>query len=116
CCRESRSTRRWSTTRGGSPASSRSRSSPSSSVRRRRRATSTAPWSGHMSSPLPLAAAGEVGGDFFRERSTGTLPCQADQSHLFCWDWAKENIDRFGTPTLQHLQIVIPAIAIGFVV
>lgn len=67
-----------------------------------------------MSSPLVLAA-GEVGGDFFRERTTGTLPCQADESHLFCWDWAKENIDRFGTPTVQHLQIVIPAILIGFV-
>jgi osmoprotectant transport system permease protein len=69
-----------------------------------------------MSSPLLLTAAGEVGGGFFRERSTGTLPCQADESHLFCFDWAKENIDRFGTPTVQHLQIVIPAILIGFAV
>jgi osmoprotectant transport system permease protein len=66
-----------------------------------------------MSSPLVLAA-GEVGGDFFRERHVGDL-CQAQPDHLFCWDWAKENIDRFGTPTLQHLQIVIPSILIGFV-
>jgi osmoprotectant transport system permease protein len=69
-----------------------------------------------MSSALVLAAGGQVGGDFFHERSSGTLPCQADQSHLFCFDWAKENIGRFGTPTVQHLQIVIPAILIGFVV
>lgn len=69
-----------------------------------------------MTNPLLLAAAGEVGGDFFRERSSGTLPCQAQSSHLFCWDWAKENIDRYGTPTVQHLQIVIPAIVIGFVI
>jgi osmoprotectant transport system permease protein len=66
-----------------------------------------------MSSPLVLAA-GEVGGDFFRERNVGDL-CQAQPGHLFCWDWAKENIDRFGTPTVQHLQIVIPSILIGFV-
>jgi osmoprotectant transport system permease protein len=66
-----------------------------------------------MASPLVLAA-GEVGGDFFRERDVGDL-CQAQPDHLFCWDWAKENLDRFGTPTVQHLQIVIPAIAIGFV-
>jgi osmoprotectant transport system permease protein len=68
-----------------------------------------------MASPFLFAAAGEVGESFFHERSSGTLPCQANESHLFCWDWAKENIDRFGTPTVQHLQIVIPAILIGFV-
>jgi osmoprotectant transport system permease protein len=67
-----------------------------------------------MSSPL-VVAAGEVGGDFFRERSSGTLPCQAQSSHLFCWDWARENIDRYGTPTLQHLEIVGISVVIGFV-
>jgi osmoprotectant transport system permease protein len=65
-----------------------------------------------MSNPLVLAA-GEVGGDFFRERDVGDL-CQAQRDHVFCWDWARENVDRFGTPTVQHLQIVIPAILIGF--
>jgi len=69
-----------------------------------------------MASPLLLTAAGEVGGDFFRERSSGTLPCQAQSSHLFCWDWAKENIDRYGTPTVQHLEIVLLSVVIGFVV
>jgi osmoprotectant transport system permease protein len=68
-----------------------------------------------MSSPLVLAAGGQVGGDFFKERDVGDL-CQAQPDHVFCFDWAKENIDRFGTPTVQHLQIVIPAIVIGFVV
>lgn len=67
-----------------------------------------------MSSALVLAASGEVGGDFFRERDVGDL-CQAQRDHVFCWDWARENIDRFDTPTVQHLQIVIPAILIGFV-
>lgn len=69
-----------------------------------------------MSSPFLIAAGGEVGSDFFHERSSGTLPCQAQSSHLFCWDWAQENIDRYGTPTVQHLEIVIPAILIGFAV
>ena len=69
-----------------------------------------------MSSPVVLAAAGHVGEGFFRERSSGTLPCQAHSSHLFCWDWARENIDRYGTPTLQHLEIVVLSVMIGFVV
>jgi len=68
-----------------------------------------------MTSPALVAAAGEVGGDFFKERDVGDL-CQAQPDHVFCFDWARENIDRFGAPTVQHLQIVIPAIVIGFVV
>jgi osmoprotectant transport system permease protein len=67
-----------------------------------------------MGNPLVLAA-GEVGGDFFKERDVGDL-CQAQTQHVFCFDWARENIDRFETPTVQHLQIVIPALVIGFVV
>jgi osmoprotectant transport system permease protein len=69
-----------------------------------------------MASPFLLAAAGEVGGDFFKERTSGTLPCQANESHLFCFDWAKENIDRYGTPTQQHLEIVVLSVVIGFVI
>lgn len=69
-----------------------------------------------MASPFPLAAAGEVGGDFFKERTSDTLPCQANESHLFCFDWAKENLDRYGTPTQQHLEIVLLSVAIGFVI
>ncbi len=66
-----------------------------------------------MSSPLVPAAAGQVGEGFFKDRNVGDL-CQAKSSHLFCWDWARDNIDRFGTPTVQHLEIVVPAILIGF--
>ena len=69
-----------------------------------------------MASVALLAAAGEVGGDFFKERSSGSLPCQAKSSHLFCWDWAKENIDRYGTPTVQHLEIVLISVIVGFVI
>lgn len=69
-----------------------------------------------MSSPFVLAASGQVGEGFFRERSSGTLPCQARESHLFCWDWARQNIDRYGTPTVQHLEIVVLSVLIGFAV
>jgi len=68
-----------------------------------------------MTDPFVLAAAGEVGGDFFKERDVGDL-CQAQPDQVFCFDWARENLDRFATPTVQHLQIVIPALLIGFVV
>jgi osmoprotectant transport system permease protein len=69
-----------------------------------------------MSSPLLTAAAGQVGEGFFRKRSSGTLPCQAHESHLFCWHWATQNIDRYGTPALQQLEIVVLSVLIGFVV
>jgi osmoprotectant transport system permease protein len=69
-----------------------------------------------VSGPTLIAAAGEVGGDFFRERESGTLPCQAKPDQLFCFDWARENIDRYGTPTLQHLEIVVLSVLVGFVV
>ena len=69
-----------------------------------------------MSDLALLAAAGDVGGDFFRERSSDTLPCQARPDEVFCFDWARENIDRFGTPTVQHLELVLFAVLIGFAV
>jgi osmoprotectant transport system permease protein len=64
---------------------------------------------------LPLAAVGEVGEGFFKERSSDTLPCQATDK-LFCWDWATENIDRYGTPTLQHVELVAISVVLGFAV
>ncbi|HEY3434585.1 MAG TPA: ABC transporter permease, partial [Solirubrobacterales bacterium] len=69
-----------------------------------------------MNSPMLLAAAGEVGGDFFKERDSSTLPCQAKPNEPFCFDWARENIDRFGTPTVQHLELVVISVLIGFAV
>lgn len=68
-----------------------------------------------MASPFLLAAGGQVGEGFFRERDVGSI-CQAQETHLFCWDWAKENIDRYGTPTLQHLEIVLISVIVGFVI
>jgi osmoprotectant transport system permease protein len=67
-----------------------------------------------MTSPAVLAAVGEVGKGFIQERSSDTLPCQADSGKLFCFDWARENIDRYGTPTVEHLELVVFSVAIGF--
>lgn len=69
-----------------------------------------------MANGALLAAAGEVGKGFIHERTSETLPCQARPSHLFCWDWAKDHIDRYGTPTVQHLELVVFAILIGFTI
>lgn len=60
----------------------------------------------------PLAA---VGDDFFKDRGSA-LPCEAQRDQVFCFDWAREHIDRFGTPTLQHLEMVAAAVALGFLV
>jgi osmoprotectant transport system permease protein len=68
-----------------------------------------------MASPPALAAVGEVGRGFIHERSAEALPCQAT-GKLFCWDWARENIDRYGTPTVQHLELVVFSVLIGFAV
>ena len=64
---------------------------------------------------LTLAAVGEVGKDFFQERSSDTLPCQATDA-LFCFDWARENIDRYGTPTVQHVELVVLSVLAGFAI
>jgi len=64
---------------------------------------------------LKLAAVGEVGEGFFHERTSETLPCQA-QDKLFCWGWAKDHIDRYATPTVQHLELVVLSVAIGFAI
>lgn len=63
-----------------------------------------------------LAAVGEVGEGFFHERNEGNLPCQASSSHFFCFDWAREHIDRYGTPTLQQLELVAISVIAGFLI
>ncbi|HXR31751.1 MAG TPA: ABC transporter permease [Solirubrobacterales bacterium] len=68
-----------------------------------------------MANAALLAVTGEVGKDFFQERSTDTLPCQATDK-LFCWDWARENIDRYGTPTVQHVELVLISVLLGFAI
>lgn len=64
---------------------------------------------------VPLAAVGEVGEGFFKERTSDTLPCQATDA-LFCFDWARENIDQYGTATVQHIELVAISVLAGFAI
>jgi len=64
---------------------------------------------------LPLAAAGKLPPSFFHERTSETRPCQATDA-FFCWDWAREHIDRYETPALRHLELVLLAVLFGFAI
>lgn len=64
----------------------------------------------------PVAAVGEVGEGFFKERSGETLGCVAHPSHLFCFEWAREHIGEYGTPALQQLEMVVISVLIGFAI
>ncbi len=64
---------------------------------------------------LPLAAVGEVGEGFFKERTSDTLPCQAE-GKLFCFDWAKDNIGQYASPAVQHVELVAISLVLGFAV
>jgi osmoprotectant transport system permease protein len=72
-------------------------------------------WSDRVVSPALTAAVGEVGKSFFHERTSETLPCQST-GKLFCFDWARENIGRYGTPAVQHLELVAISVLCGFAV
>lgn len=67
-----------------------------------------------MADPLAIAAAGEVDPDFFTDRS-GERACEATDS-LFCLGWAAENIDRYATPTVEHLELVAASVLAGFAI
>lgn len=69
-----------------------------------------------MTAPTLMAAVGEVGEGFFQERDSASLPCQAKPDEVFCFDWAREHIDRFGTPTVQHLELVLFSVVVGFAI
>jgi osmoprotectant transport system permease protein len=42
------------------------------------------------------------------------LPCQSQEGKLFCPDWAIHNLDRYVTPTGQHVKLVVLSVLIGF--
>jgi osmoprotectant transport system permease protein len=65
---------------------------------------------------VPLAEVGKVGEGFIHERTPENRPCQASSSHLFCFDWAKDHLDRYVTPAVQQLELVAISVVIGFVI
>ena len=58
----------------------------------------------------PLLAAVEI-----HKRTGGNASCVA-QNKAFCFGWAIDNFDRYTTPLLNHLLLVLVAVAIGFAV
>jgi osmoprotectant transport system permease protein len=65
-----------------------------------------------LGSAVPLAQS-ELGPDFFRDRSN---PDCVQRNGAFCFDWAADNIDRYVSPTLEHLVLVSTSVALGFVI
>ena len=65
---------------------------------------------------LPIAAAGELPPSFFHERTSETLPCQATRASSSASTGRGTHIARYGTPTLQHLKLVLLAVLIGFAI
>jgi osmoprotectant transport system permease protein len=61
---------------------------------------------------VPLAQ-NQLGEDFFRERSETNC---VQENGAFCLGWAVDNIDRWLTPTLQHLMLVSVSVVLGFVI
>jgi osmoprotectant transport system permease protein len=64
-------------------------------------------------SPEATAPFAQLGEDFFRERSdTGCVP----ENGTFCFDWAVDNFDRYVTPAVEHLQLVLVSVVFGFAI
>ena len=58
----------------------------------------------------PLAQLNE---EFFRERSdSGCVP----DNGIFCFDWAADNIDRYVKPTVEHVELVLVSVVLGFAI
>ncbi len=61
---------------------------------------------------LPIAQQGD---DFVRDPGEASTECVAANDTV-CLGWAVENIDRYVTPTLEHLVLVVVPVAIGFAI
>ena len=61
---------------------------------------------------LPIAQGGD---DFVREAGEGGTSCVARNDGV-CIGWAIDNADRYVTPTLEHLVLVVVPVAAGFLI
>jgi osmoprotectant transport system permease protein len=59
---------------------------------------------------LPLAQSDD---GFVREAGQGATSC-VGQNDTVCIGWAIDNADRYVTPTLEHLALVVSSVAAGF--
>jgi len=61
---------------------------------------------------LPLAQGGD---GFVRDPAEASTECVA-KNDTVCIGWALENIDRYVTPTLEHLVLVVVSVLAGFAI
>jgi osmoprotectant transport system permease protein len=59
---------------------------------------------------LPIAQNGD---GFVRDPAESGTSCVAENDTV-CIGWALDNIDRYVTPTLEHLELVVLSVGIGF--
>ncbi len=59
-------------------------------------------------------AVAQSGNDFFRDRSSGGDRCVEDNG--LCPGWIAHHLDRYTTPFVQHLVLVLVSVAIGFAI
>jgi osmoprotectant transport system permease protein len=59
---------------------------------------------------LPIAQGHE---DFLQERSGQGC---VEENGAFCFQWAADNIDRYTTPALEHLYLVVISVVAGFAI
>jgi osmoprotectant transport system permease protein len=64
---------------------------------------------------LPLLPLAQSDGGFVREPGEGATSCVAENNTV-CVGWAFENLDRWVTPTLEHLLLVAVSVAAGFAI
>jgi osmoprotectant transport system permease protein len=64
-------------------------------------------------SAAELSVLAQVSDDFFRDRSGGGC---IEENRLFCPGWVVDNADRYVDPTLQHVVLVVSAVAAGFLI
>ena len=65
-------------------------------------------------SPL-LATLIPLADGFVRQPGTGPTTCEGKNDSI-CIGWALDNLDRWTTPTLEHLMLVVVSVAAGLVV
>ena len=65
-----------------------------------------------MSSIAPILA--QAGDSFIRDPDDPASSCVAENDTV-CLGWAFDNLDRYVTPTLEHLELVVLSVVFGFV-
>jgi osmoprotectant transport system permease protein len=61
---------------------------------------------------LPLAQNGD---GFVRDPAESGTSCVAENDTV-CIGWALDNVDRYVTPTLEHLELVLLSVGFGFII